>query len=66
MANDIDHRHDLILNAFSPRIAVFTSQEADEACRRNRLPNFACLLRPFQNIPKGLSIAAVTSRVEFN
>ncbi|KAG0147993.1 hypothetical protein CROQUDRAFT_41977 [Cronartium quercuum f. sp. fusiforme G11] len=52
MATHLDPRLGLIPNAFCPRIVVFSSNEADEACRRNRLPDFAALLRPFQFIDK--------------
>ncbi|EGF97954.1 uncharacterized protein MELLADRAFT_84140 [Melampsora larici-populina 98AG31] len=47
-----DSRVDLIPNSFSPRIVIFSSEEVNQACKRNRLSNFASLLQPFQSIPK--------------
>ncbi|KAA1076176.1 hypothetical protein PGT21_035449 [Puccinia graminis f. sp. tritici] len=38
---------------FSPRIALFTSEEIDqEICNKNHLTNFASLLRPFEYIDR--------------
>lgn len=45
-------RYGAIQASFSPRIAIFTSQDVTEACRKNNLPSFVDLLRPFDSIDR--------------
>jgi len=48
-----DTRHGPIQTCFSPRIAVFASQDVEEnVCRKNNLPSFVNLLRPFEYIDR--------------
>jgi hypothetical protein len=44
---------DFVTRVLSPRIAVISSQDADQVCQVNNFPDFLSLIKPFGELIEG-------------